>query len=350
MAGAGESATFAEHLSELRKRFMWILLFVAVGGGIGYALHDKLLQILQRPLNDSLYYTNPGGAFSFVMKLCVVFGIIVAIPVLSYHVFAFFGPLIAKRTKRMTVLYISMSVILAIAGILFAYFVSLPASLHFLTTFGSGDIQAIITANEYFNFVLAYVAGFAILFQVPLVIMFINRMTPLPPKKLLGGTRYVIVISFILAAVITPTPDPMNQAIMAGPIIALYIFSIALVALQPKRFKQRKQEKMAAKREWLEKQFEPIAKAQPQQLRPIAIPQPAATRSQQAVAGLRPSPQPTATQVRPHIQPRVISDFAPRPAAIRQTKPQSQVRRAETPTPSRPFVDITVRRPNIIGA
>lgn len=249
-----------------------------------------------------------------------------------------------------------MSVVLAIAGILFAYFVSLPASLHFLTTFGSGDIQAIITANEYFNFVLAYVAGFAILFQVPLVIMFINRMTPLPPKKLLGGTRYIIVISFILAAVITPTPDPMNQAIMAGPIIALYIFSIVLVALQPKRFRQRKQEKMAAKRAWLEKQFEPIAKPLNQPLQPTkaaALPATPRPVARHAVSDLRPAPKPQITQAKPHaqrVQPRVISDFAPRPTTPRPARPQPQVRREVMPAPSRPFVDITVRRPNIIGA
>lgn len=131
-----------------------------------------------------------------------------------------------------------VSYALACLGMAFAYFVSLPASLHFLTTFGdSGDIHALITANEYFNFVLTYVAGFAILFQVPLIITFTNRVTPLPPKKLLGATRYVIVLSFIVAAIITPTPDPMNQAIMAGPIILLYLLSVCIVTLHPKRLK-----------------------------------------------------------------------------------------------------------------
>src|SRR5690606_30989639 len=141
-------------------------------------------------------------------------GLVVALPALSYHIFGFFGPIIPNKTKRATVLYLLMSVTLACLGMAFAYFVSLPASLRFLTTFGdSGDIHALITANEYFNFVLTYVAGFAILFQVPLIITFTNRVTPLPPKKLLGATRYVIVLSFIVAAIITPTPDPMNQAI-----------------------------------------------------------------------------------------------------------------------------------------
>lgn len=242
------SVPFAEHVSELRKRFMWILVFVAIGGTAGYVLHDELMKILQAPLHDSLYYSNPAGAFSFVMKLCVTFGLVVAIPAVSYHIFGFFGPIIPSKTKRATILYISLSVIMAALGICFAYFVSLPASLHFLTTFGnSGDIHALITADEYFSFVLTYIAGFAILFQVPLIIIFINRFKPLPPKKLMGATRYVIVISFIVAAVITPTPDPMNQSIMAFPIIFLYLISVVVVALHPRRLKQAKQQRRLAK-------------------------------------------------------------------------------------------------------
>lgn len=326
MSAPAERMAFADHISELRKRFMWVLLFVFIGGGIGYALNDTLMRILQEPLNDSLYYNNPGGAFSFIMKLCVVFGIVVALPALSYHIFAFFGPIIPSKTKRASVLYISMSVILACAGMLFAYFVSLPASLHFLTTFGNGgDIHALITANEYFNFVLAYVAGFAILFQVPLIITFTNRVTPLPPKKLLGGTRYVIVLSFIAAAIITPTPDPMNQAIMAVPIIALYLFSVCLVAFQPKRLRQHKQARVARKKMAQYEQFAPVARPQAAPVAP-AVQRPKPTLQPAPVTAIRPA--------RP--QARLISDFAPR--------------KVVAPQP-RPLVDVTTRQPRaIVGA
>lgn len=329
MAASADSAPFAEHISELRKRFMWVLLFVLIGGGIGYALNDTLMRILQNPLHDSLYYNTPGGAFSFIMKLCVVFGILVALPALSYHIFAFFGPIIPTKTKRASVLYISMSVILAVLGVAFAYFVSLPASLHFLTTFGnSGDIHALITANEYFNFVLTYVAGFAILFQVPLIITFTNRITPLPPKKLLGATRYVIVASFIVAAIITPTPDPMNQAIMAVPIIALYLLSVCLVAVHPKRLRHNKAQRVARKKAAQYKQFAPIAKPQPTPAKPVLAPQPALATAAQAAQ--RPS------QPRQPAQSGLISDFMPRKIAAPQ---------------QRPLVDVTSRHPRaIVGA
>jgi sec-independent protein translocase protein TatC len=188
-----------------------------------------LLVILQRPLNETLYYTTPAGAFSFIIKICTVFGLIVALPVVIYHGFSFFEPLIKARTKRLLLWYVVVSVALAAAGIAFAYFVSLPAALHFLVNFGGGEIESLITANEYFNFVLAYLAGFALLFELPLVLMFINRIKPLMPSTLLGGTRYVVLGSFIAAAIITPTPDPLNQLLMAGPVILLYFFSACLV-------------------------------------------------------------------------------------------------------------------------
>lgn len=242
-----QTAPFAEHIRELRKRIMWVVVFIAIGGVAGYLMHDRLLHLLQLPLNDALYYTTPTGAFSFIMKICVVFGIIVALPVASYQTFAFFGPIIATNTKRIFLIYVTASVILAGAGILFAYYVSLPAALHFLVNFGTdGNVHALITANEYFNFVLAYIAGFAVLFQVPLIIMFTNRFTPLPPKKLFGATKYVVLFSFVVAAIITPTPDPLNQAIMAVPIIALYLFTVLFVALSPRRYKRLKQERRKA--------------------------------------------------------------------------------------------------------
>ncbi len=226
-------ATFAEHVQELRNRLFWTVLFLILGAVIGYFFHNTLILWLQKPLNESLYYTTPGGAFSFIIKVCTVFGFVLALPVLIYQVFAFFGPLIKLKTKRSFVLYVVCSFLLAAGGLLFAYTISLPAALHFLVTFGTdSNIKSLITANEYFNFVLTYMAGFAALFQVPLIVLLIDKIKPIPPSKLLGTIRYVVLFSFIVAAVITPTPDPINQALMAGPIILLYLMSVGVVALR----------------------------------------------------------------------------------------------------------------------
>ncbi len=231
-----QRATFAEHVQELRSRLMWVISFLLIGAGFGYAMRDYLIAFLQRPLNQDLYYTTPGGAFSFVMKVSISFGFIVALPMLVYQTFAFFGPLIKIKTKRSFVLYVIASLVLAVAGIAMAYYVSLPAALHFLVNFGGeSGIKSLITANEYFNFVLTYIAGFAALFQVPLIILLIDRIHPVPPMKLLGAFKWVVLGSFVISAVITPTPDPMNQGLMAGPVIILYLFSVGVVALRTQR-------------------------------------------------------------------------------------------------------------------
>src|SRR5690606_4516395 len=117
-------------------------------------------------------------------KLSLTFGLIVALPVVFYHAIKFLSPLLDRSSKIRILNYTAWSVILAYAGVLFAYFVSLPAALKFLIDFGGTDIQALINANEYFNFALAYIAGFAVLFQIPLLMLFINRINRQKPGKL----------------------------------------------------------------------------------------------------------------------------------------------------------------------
>lgn len=231
-----QTATFAEHIQELRKRLMWTVLFLVAGALLGYFLRDFLIALMQSPLHERLYYTTPGGAFGFIVKVCTVFGLIVALPMVIYQLFAFFAPLFGGKSRRSFIKYVVASFVLAGLGIIFAYLVSLPAALKFLVNFGNeSNIESLITANEYFNFVLTYIAGFAVLFQVPLIVLFIDKIKPMPPRELLGATRYVVLASFIVAAIITPTPDPFNQAIMAGPVILLFLFSVAIVALRPSK-------------------------------------------------------------------------------------------------------------------
>ena len=302
-----KQATFAEHVQELRNRLFWTILFLLLGAVAGYFIHDTLILWLQRPLNESLYYTTPGGAFSFIIKVCTVFGFVMALPIFIYQIFAFFGPLIKLKTKRSFIIYIVSSFLLAISGLLFAYFISLPAALHFLVNFGTdSNIKSLITANEYFNFVLTYIAGFAALFQVPLIVLLIDKVKPVPPAKLLKSLRYVVLLSFIIAAVITPTPDPVNQALMAGPIILLYLLSVGLVALRA----------LARRR----KVAKPIPIPAEQNNEPLIAKVPDGLTSQPFVSDIKPqhhTPQPTTPtrvvrevlQRDPVTKQRLISDF-----------------------------------------
>jgi sec-independent protein translocase protein TatC len=222
-------APFIEHIYELRRRLLICVVFIAIGASIGYFINEQLLVIIQQPLGQKLFYTSPTGGFSFVFMLCIFFGIIFALPCIIYQIIAFLKPVLPHTSRRSMLFYPVCSVILAALGIAFAYFVSLPASLHFLANFGGGNIEALITTDTYFNFALSYIAGFAILFQLPLLLIITNRITPLKPGKLMKWQRYIIVGSFVTAAIITPTPDPFNQLLMAGPIIILYQLSIFFI-------------------------------------------------------------------------------------------------------------------------
>jgi hypothetical protein len=194
---------------------------------------------------------------------------------------------------------------LAVAGGSFAYFASLPAALHFLTGLNIHNVSAMLTVDSYLAFVITYVLGAAALFQIPLVLMIINTIKPIPPKKLLSFERFVVLGAFIVAAMISPTPDITNQAILAVPIILMYQAGVALVWLQSR--KQRSQQTAT-----------PIARAATQ-----PAPAPLIRRQQ-----TQPSTPTTVTPVLRPTRPRPVMDVA------RPSHPQPITR--PSPQPIRP--------------
>lgn len=224
-----EAKPFLAHIHELRNRIVWSLLALLVGSGVSYGIHQQLTNLIQKPLNKTLYFTSPAGGLNFLVKLCITFGIIFALPVVLFQIVKFFYPLLEKQHKKAVLPYLACSVVLAYSGVLFGYFVSLPNALQFLSSFGGPTVDALITVDEYYNFVLAYLLGFALLFQLPIIVLFMNRIKPLKPGSMMGAQRYIILGSFVLAAILTPTPDPINQTIMALPAVILYQASIFLV-------------------------------------------------------------------------------------------------------------------------
>jgi len=208
---------------------MYVLLALISFGGAGYFVQNQVIDILLRPAaGQQFIYTTPGGGFNFLVSVCIYVGIAGSIPFLMYHLFRFLEPLIPEHAQRFIARCSLFSVVLAIAGAVFGYFVGLPAALAFLLNqFQTTQIQPLLTIQEYISFVMIYIIGFALLFQIPLILLFINRITRLRPRKLFGYQRFVIAGAFFMAAVITPSGDAVNQLIMAVPIIAMYQFGIA---------------------------------------------------------------------------------------------------------------------------
>jgi sec-independent protein translocase protein TatC len=234
----------SDHLDELRRRLLYCVLALVVGGVAGYQYQTEIIKWLVKPLGQQLFYTSPTGGFDFLIKICLFFGFLLAVPVIIYNIIQFLAPAVPRRVSYSVSRLLFVSIVLALSGVLFAYYVSLPAALHFLNNFTNAQISSLISAQEYFNFVMIYLAGFAALFQMPLLFSFINKITPLKPALLVQKQRIVVLVSFIVAAVLTPTPDPMNQTIMAMPIIGLYQVSVGVV-WRSNRHQRRKKEYIA---------------------------------------------------------------------------------------------------------
>ena len=201
-----------------------------VGGGIGYYFHTPLVKVLKAPLHGPLYYTSPAGGFNFIMKICFMIGTSLALPVLIYNLAAFVQPAFANHFRQKDVRLVTLfSFFLAIAGAAFAFFAIVPISLHFFKGFDSAGVTSLISANDYLNFVINTIITFMIMFQMPVLMLFINRVKPLSIKKLLKYEKFVIAGSAIIALLLPFTYDPLTQFLVALPAIVLYNISILLV-------------------------------------------------------------------------------------------------------------------------
>ncbi len=230
-----------DHLRELQGRLFSTVAVFILAAAVAYPFFDHIANWLLAPLNDEqeLVYLTPGGAFSFIIKVCAYVGLIATLPIIIYHIYRFVMPAVQTVRLRRVLGYTVASLVLALCGILFAYYVSLPAALYFLTGFDLHHINPMLTIDSYFSFIMTYMLAGAVLFQVPLLMLIVNSVTPLTPKKLMSAQKFIIVGSFIVAAVISPTPDALNQTLLASPVIIMYQFGIVMIWRINARAKKR---------------------------------------------------------------------------------------------------------------
>lgn len=232
-----EKAPFIVHIRELRKRLFYVAIAVGGGAALAYAVQAQLTTWLLQPAgNQQFIYTTPGGGFDFQFKLCVYAGLALGIPVIVYQLGRYLQPLIRQESTRFIRSLMLSSCLLAFVGISFGYFVGLPAAMHFLLqSFSSERISALITIQSYMSFVVAYLLGSALLFQLPLIMILINRLKPLQPRKLFFHQQWFLLGAFVAGAMVSPTPDIRNQLVLTGPIILTYELSIVLIWFIQKR-------------------------------------------------------------------------------------------------------------------
>lgn len=239
---SGSSPVFMDHIRELQWRLAIVALaFLATGAAV-YPFFDKIVALLLKPLgnNLSLVYLTPGGAFNFAVQVCIYAAMIGALPVALYHIYRFVMPAVEKTTLRGVFGYSLSSLLLAAVGVAFSYFLALPAAIQFLTSFDLKNISPMLTVESYLSFVMTYLLAGALLFQLPLFMTIINRIKPMTPRMLMSGQRHVILWSVVFAAVISPTPDAVNQLLLAVPIIVMYQVGIVIILLKNRKRADKK--------------------------------------------------------------------------------------------------------------
>ncbi len=227
----GHTAPFIEHLHELRRRLFFVALSLVIFSAAAYGVQHSIVDLLLQPSQgQNFIYTSPLGGLNFLIKVCLLVGIIGSIPVIVYQFLRYVEPLMKQASRRFIYGATAVSGLLAAAGMAFGYFVGLPAALHFLLNqFVSAQIQPLLTIEAYLSFVSVYMLCAALMFQIPLIVLFINRIKPLTPAGLFRKERWVILFSVVLAFIMNPTPNLISQFLIAIPMILSYQLAIGII-------------------------------------------------------------------------------------------------------------------------
>ena len=222
------------HLSELRKRLIIIAVAVIVGTCISYYYVDLLLEILLKP-DGKIYYMRPADAFFTHMKVSVVGGLVIAAPIILHQIWLFVKPALTVREKQLSNWILPVAIGLFGIGIVFSYFLVLPAAVKFFMGFATDELQPMFSIGQYMDFVLSFVLPFGFIFELPLILIILGYFNLITSRFLKTKRKIFILISFIIGAVISPTPDMFSQTMIALPMILLYETSLFVLAKIMKR-------------------------------------------------------------------------------------------------------------------
>lgn len=209
------------HLTELRSRLIKCLVAIGLGSCVGYYFIDEIMHYLTLPAGK-LYYMQPSEAFFTYLKVAVVAGFLLALPIVFYQVWRFFLPALTAKERMVLGIIVPTSVILFFSGLAFSFFLVLPAGIHFFMGFGNAELEALFSVNKYFDFVITFVLPFGFVFELPLIITILGKMGILTSAMLKKYQRIVVFLAFVAGAIITPTPDVFTQSMIALPMIVLY--------------------------------------------------------------------------------------------------------------------------------
>ncbi|MQF87271.1 MAG: twin-arginine translocase subunit TatC [SAR202 cluster bacterium] len=230
-----EVMTLRDHLEELRKRLLLIVIFVVIAMITAFIFRDGILNFLLEPgfsqLDEKPIATEVLETVSVTFKVTLMVAFVVSTPMLLYQLIMFASPGLTVREKVYLFLFLPAVIIAFVTGMAFAYYVLFPPAFNFLFNFGSENINAEIRISSYINVLLSLMFWMGIIFQIPLILFGLARLGVVTPRVLGRFRRFAILLAFVAAAIITPTFDPVNQTLVAVPIVVLYEFGIVLARL-----------------------------------------------------------------------------------------------------------------------
>ncbi len=220
-----------EHLTELRKRLIHSVVYLLIGFAVAYAFHERLYGIVQAPLDKlhiPLNFTHPTDGLNLYLKTSLVGGAILASPFILYQVWLFISPGMYSHEKRYVWPFMSATIGLFLAGAWFGYHYVLPGAIKVLVLDFGKRFHPILTIDDYTGFFLAVILGLGITFELPILIFFLALFGIVDAKFLVKHIRYAILIIFVIAAIICPTPDPVGMTLFATPMLALYMIGVGV--------------------------------------------------------------------------------------------------------------------------
>ena len=225
------SAPLLEHLNELRIRVFKAFFALIVTTGISFAFAQPLIRYLAGPIGgiDKLISIELTENIAIFMKVSLLGGFVLAMPIIVYEVMAFVLPGLKRNERTWLLLMVPFATLLFVVGVLFTWFVMLPSAIPFLMNFMGITTQA--RPENYFDFITRLMFWIGICFELPLIIMFLAKVGIVKAKQLLNGWRYALVAIAIVAAAVTPTVDPVNMGLVMAPLMGLYVISIVLAAI-----------------------------------------------------------------------------------------------------------------------
>ncbi len=226
---------FLSHLEELRRRLIVSLFFFFLAAILCYVYSRPLLGFLTRPLDTfsdstNLFFRSPQEGFLLYIKTAALAGFVLSSPVFLTQTWLFLAPGLYGHEKKIVFLIAAISLFFFLTGVFFAYGVVIPWGLEFLLSFQTDRLKPLLEAGPYFSFLSAMILAFGLLFNVPVLVVGLVKLGVLSTASIRRARRGIIVFLFLLAAILTPSPDPLSQLILAVPLLVLFEASLFLAA------------------------------------------------------------------------------------------------------------------------